>query len=132
MIVPVADDNGVSLFIKCFNIKKYREFVCKTYLKEDGDLSLAVIDHYNLNSIKKKYVTKERTYDENSYNKKKIRKEEKNFMYIMYVYRSYIYFKDSQKKIESELYSIIGENKYSRVSAVEYDEFLKIRGEINV
>ncbi len=132
MIIPVADDNGVSLFIKCFNIKKYREFVCITYLKEDEHLSLAVISHFKLNALKKKYITKERKYDENSYNNKKIRKEEKNFIYIMYFYRSYIYFKDNQNKIELELYSIIGENKYSRVSPIEYDEFLKIRGEINV
>lgn len=132
MEIPVADSSEVSIFIRCFNIKKYREFLCKTFILENEDLSLKVIEEFNFKTIHDKYISKERMYDENSYSKKKVRKEEKNFMYKMYTYTCYLYFKENQKELEEELALMVNDNKYEKNFDGSYEDFLKTREEIHV
>lgn len=64
-------------FIKeAIRTKKAREILINVYINENTELADEIIRHWELCRFKNKYIYKKRFYDDNSYNKKKIRNEE--------------------------------------------------------
>ncbi len=112
MTIPVADSEEIDLFVRGFEIKKYREMVCETYIKEDYDLANAVINHWDFKRIKNKYIEKTRMYTENSYSKRMMRQEEKQFIYKIHLFQTYINLMENQKNIEVKLEALLNEPDY--------------------
>ncbi len=109
MTIPVADSEEIDLFVRGFEIKKYREMVCETYINEDFDLAIAVINHWDFKRINDKYIDKCRMYTENSYSKRMMRQEEKQFIYKIHLFQTYINLMENQKNIENQLEALLNE-----------------------
>lgn len=103
MSIPVADSKKIDIFIKCLDIKKYREFLCVAYIEENPKLAIAIIEHWNLKRIEEKYILKTRMYTENSYSKKRIKHDEKYFINKIHLFETYINFMDKQVSFERHL-----------------------------
>ncbi len=121
MKIPVADSKEIDLFVRGFEIKKYREMVCRTYITEDNRLSMEVINNWKFKRIYEKYVTKTRMYNENSYSKKMMRLEEKRFIYKMHLFQTYINFMENQVKFEQELDVLLAEPEYEKDTESLYE-----------
>ncbi len=121
MKIPVADSEEIDLFVRGFEIKKYREMICKTYIAEERELSMAVIDNWKFKRIYEKYVTKVRMYDENSYSKKMMRLEEKKFIHKIHLFQTYINFMENQIKFERELNHLLEEPEYEKSTEELYE-----------
>lgn len=109
---PVADSKDVDIFIKCLNIKKYRELLCESYIAENPNLALAIIEHWKMKRIEEKYITKTRMYTENSYSKKQVKLDEKYFINKMHLFETYINFMDKQVSFEKHLNKALDNSKY--------------------
>ncbi|WOO87907.1 hypothetical protein RZE82_02980 [Mollicutes bacterium LVI A0039] len=112
MKVPVADSKDIDIFVRGFECKKYREMICKTYIEEDYDLAIAIINNWKLKRIEEKYILKTRMYDENSYSKKMIRVDEKCFINKIHLFQTYINLMDNQSKFEHNLEQLLNEPKF--------------------
>ncbi len=122
MRIPVADSEEIDLFVRGFEIKKYREMICETYIEEEFDLSIAVIKHWNYKRINDKYLQKTRLYTENSYSKRMMRQEEKEFIYKIHLFQTYINLMENQRKIEKNLSKLLDEPEYDLETEGLYQE----------
>ncbi len=85
--------------------KKCRESFCENYLDENPILSPMIIDYWNLQRIKYKYITKTRMYDENSYSKKKIKEEEMIFLRKSFLFQPLRFAFEQQWLVTQELFA---------------------------
>ncbi len=97
--------NNIKLVMELIDNKKCRESFCRNYLSENPILSPMIIEYWDLNRITKKYLTKERLYDENSYSKKKIKEEETIFLRKSFLFQPLRFYFERQWLLTQELYS---------------------------
>lgn len=96
---------NIRILISIIKNKKSREIFCKTYISENPMLSEHIIDFWQLQRINKKYITKERLYDENSYSKRKIREEEVIFIRKQSIFQPLRYYFEEQRLICDKMFA---------------------------
>ncbi len=95
---------------ECCKTKATRENLISLVFKDYNDLSHTIVEKYGLKRMHDKYITKHRSFIDNSYSKKKIKEEEIIFLRKAYVFKRVyeqieenIKIKDMANQITSEV-----------------------------
>ncbi len=114
------------LLQECCNTKSTRENLINMIFEQYEELSYIIINKYELDRIKDKYVTKHRSFIDNSYSKKKIKEEEIVFIRKAYVFRRVyqqmqenIKIKNLANKITQD---VVDDTKYADIDFEVYRE----------
>ncbi len=114
------------LLQECCNTKSTRENLINMILSQYEDLSHIIIKKYSLDRIQDKYITKHRTFIDNSYSKKKIKEEEIVFIRKAYVFRRVCQQMEENIKIKELANSItegvVDDSKYKDIDFEVYRE----------
>lgn len=103
-------NTNIEIIIDILHNKKTRQLLCINYIDENPNLSAIIVEFWQLNRIKNKYILQIRPYDENSYSKQKIKEEEIIFLRKQSLYQPIRYYFEEQRILNDVLFNNM--NKY--------------------
>ncbi len=102
--------------------KAFRDKLCAVYTAENPMITTDLIEYYKLKRIREKYITKSRSFTDNSYSKKMIRKEESIYLLNCLLFEPYIHNIELQQALADSLYF---ESKHQSLNS-DIDLYIKL------